>query len=151
MLTTHVHLMLRSRMVELCLHHSCVYMTWCLINSAQGQLYLFTFTITPFAAILDIHELHDPVPENITNNYVTSFRNFRNTLFIHGPTRSLNYTYYFALTCLIRQCLRSKRRWRWIVLLLFFADTESSYVLFSILRKVLNVLWQQTIWNYEYL
>jgi hypothetical protein len=31
-LTTHLHLMLRSRMVELYLHSPYVFMTWCLIN-----------------------------------------------------------------------------------------------------------------------
>jgi hypothetical protein len=62
-------------MVQLYLHLLYVFMTWCLINSAQGQLYLFTFTITPFAALLGIIEIYDPVPEYIMNHYGASFHN----------------------------------------------------------------------------
>jgi hypothetical protein len=40
-LTTHLHLVLRSRMVELYLQPPHVLMVWCLINYAQGQCYLF--------------------------------------------------------------------------------------------------------------
>jgi hypothetical protein len=39
-LTTHLHIVPRSRMAELYLHFECVLMAWCLINQAQGQLYL---------------------------------------------------------------------------------------------------------------
>lgn len=51
-LTTHLHLVLRSRMLQLYLHSPCVFMALCLINLAQEKLHLFLLCETATFPIL---------------------------------------------------------------------------------------------------
>jgi hypothetical protein len=58
-LTTHFHLVPRSRMVELTSTPLYVFVARCLTNEAQEQLYLFIWTLT--GNVISLHLVHFPM------------------------------------------------------------------------------------------